>query len=66
MACRTPFPAAPECRQATARSAEGRQVLIDSGFDPDQVQLVCCETAPRELAARHVELYAALTLVTCN
>lgn len=59
------FQRRPDCRQAIVREANSRQALIDSGFAPDQVQVVETE-APRDLAARHLDLYAALTLVTCN
>jgi Glycosyltransferase Family 4 len=59
------FQRRPDCRQAIVRTADSRQVLIDSGFSPDQVQVM--ETMmPRELAARHLDLYAALTFVTCS
>jgi hypothetical protein len=59
------FQRRPDCRQAIVRTAESRQALIDSGFLPDHVQVMEA-MMPHELAARHLDLYAALTLVTCS
>jgi hypothetical protein len=59
------FQRRPECRQAIVRTPDSRQLLIDSGFHPNQVQVVPT-MMPRELAARHLDLYSAVTLVTCN
>jgi hypothetical protein len=50
---------------AIVTTPQSRQLLIASGFDAAQLHVIAT-TNVRELAARHLEIYAALTLVTCN